>query len=131
MSSIRLLIPLYILLSMCYSATVQGIIRDKRTKEPLIGANVMLKGTSLGSSTDENGFYLIQDVGLGKYSLIVSYIGYEDFEEEISVKSKSSIELDFLLIPQALKHQTTTVTANTRKDKITLVINYWPHRPAV
>ena len=112
MSSIRILIPLYILLSMCYSATVQGIIKDKRTKEPLIGANVMLKGTSLGSSTDENGFYLIQDVGLGKYSLIVSYIGYEDFEEEISVKSKSSIELDFLLIPQALKHQTTTVTAN-------------------
>ena len=47
MLNIRLLLSLYILFSCFYAGTIQGIIKDKRTKQPLIGANVMLKKTQI------------------------------------------------------------------------------------
>ncbi len=56
---------LLICISISYTATIQGILTDKRTGSPLIGANVMLEGISLGSSTDENGFYLISNINKG------------------------------------------------------------------
>ena len=119
MSRNRILILLLSFLSLSFSAIIQGIIKDKRSKQPLIGANVMLKGTSLGSSTDENGFYLIQNIDFGNYMLTVSYIGYEEFEQEVSLKSKTNLELDLLLTPQALEHSATTVTGAKRKEKVT------------
>ena len=56
---------------------IKGKITDRDTKEPLIGANIILEGTSLGAATDLNGDYFIINVPPGKYTLIVSYIGYQ------------------------------------------------------
>lgn len=55
---------------------IAGKITDKSTGEPLIGANVIIIGTSLGSSTDALGQYTILDVPPGIYSVQISYIGY-------------------------------------------------------
>jgi iron complex outermembrane recepter protein len=58
------------------NATVKGKIIDARTKEPLIGATVAIKGTTNGSSTDVNGeFSLITGQKL-PFTLVVSYVGY-------------------------------------------------------
>lgn len=56
---------------------ITGTIIDEETTEPLIGANVILEGTSLGSSTDVDGNFFILNIPPGKYNLIVSYIGYQ------------------------------------------------------
>jgi hypothetical protein len=45
--------------------------------EPLVGANVILEGTSSGAATDINGTYYIFDVQPGTYTLRVNYIGYK------------------------------------------------------
>ena len=45
--------------------------------QPLVGANVILEGTSSGAATDENGTYYIFDVQPGTYTLRVNYIGYK------------------------------------------------------
>ena len=57
---------------------VSGKISDQSTGEPLIGANVMLVGSSLGSATDVNGMYHILNVPPGYYDLKVNMIGYGD-----------------------------------------------------
>ncbi|MCU0471322.1 MAG: TonB-dependent receptor [Arcicella sp.] len=58
------------------NATVKGKIIDARTKEPLIGATVAIKGTTNGSSTDVNGeFSLITGQKL-PFTLVISYVGY-------------------------------------------------------
>jgi hypothetical protein len=54
-----------------------GTLTDRSTKEPLIGADVLLVGTSVGSSTDMNGNYMIINVPPGVYSVRVSMIGYK------------------------------------------------------
>ncbi|MEZ4883497.1 MAG: carboxypeptidase-like regulatory domain-containing protein [Chitinophagales bacterium] len=55
---------------------VEGQITDKETGEPLIGVNVVVKGTTTGTVTDIDGFYRL-DLIADDYTLEVSYIGYE------------------------------------------------------
>jgi hypothetical protein len=56
---------------------IRGVVSDSATGERVPGANVMLKGTSRGASTNNNGFYLISSVPPGKYELVVSAVGYQ------------------------------------------------------
>ncbi len=58
-------------------SVLTGHLRDKKTKEELIGVNVVLLGTSLGTTSDVNGKYRINNVPAGVYSVSISYIGYE------------------------------------------------------
>lgn len=65
--------------------TISGVVSAKSTGEPLLGANVFLKGTNLGAATDENGrFRFVAEVG--KYTLICSYVGYETVAHEIDLE---------------------------------------------
>ncbi|SVD07072.1 uncharacterized protein METZ01_LOCUS359926, partial [marine metagenome] len=67
----------FIFLSSSYSfagvtGKVSGQILDTNTGEPLIGANVILQGTSLGAATDIDGYYHILNVPPGYYDLRVN-----------------------------------------------------------
>lgn len=59
------------------SGKISGHVRDKATKEPLIGANVVIKGTRLGSTTNPDGEYFILNVPPGSYEVSASYLGYQ------------------------------------------------------
>ena len=67
-------------------ALLRGVITDIKTKEPLGGVNVMLKGTYYGAATNSNGEFVISDVSPGSYDVSVQMIGY-------TVKLFSGIEL--------------------------------------
>ena len=55
---------------------IAGVIVDKENGETIIGANVLVDGTGIGSSTDLEGKYIINALAPGSYTLVVSYIGY-------------------------------------------------------
>ena len=56
---------------------IAGKVIDRETGEPLIGANVVLKGLKLGASTDVNGDYFILGIPPGTYTVTASLLGYE------------------------------------------------------
>jgi len=65
---------------------IAGTVIDRSTKEPLIGANVVLVGTSMGSPTDMDGNYMIINVPPSIYSIRISMIGYKTMiTEEVMV----------------------------------------------
>ena len=75
-----------------------GKVVDQQTDEPLIGANVIVVGTSLGAATDVNGSFIISQVPPGSYSVKSSYIGYQDVTvEQIRVVAGLSAEVNFRL----------------------------------
>jgi len=75
---LRLVLPLLFPLAAFAGNTgkIAGVVSDSKTKEPLIGANVVVEGASLGASTDIDGKYVILNVPPGRYSVSVSYVGY-------------------------------------------------------
>ena len=91
-NSIYILIFFFITLESLFSEVghfVSGTITD-RNKEPLVGANIILKGTFLGSTTDMNGFYKIDNIDPGKYTIFVSYIGYRSQDMELYISEFQS-----------------------------------------
>ena len=81
MQLIRFITILYIfqaLLMGGVTGKVSGRVIDSNTNEALIGANVMLVGTSLGAATDEDGYYHILNVPPGFYDLRSNMIGYAE-----------------------------------------------------
>ena len=60
------------------SGTIQGTILDAKTGDPMIGATVMIQGTTTGTTTDFDGNFLLSGVEAGLYTLSVTTIGYEE-----------------------------------------------------
>jgi outer membrane receptor protein involved in Fe transport len=85
------------------TATITGIIKDKKDNAELIGVNVLLKGTSLGAVTDVNGRFTIKNVKPGEYNVEVSYIGYnKTLLTGIKIGPGETKELQVELIPTSI-----------------------------
>ena len=96
---------------------VSGIVSESIDGETLIGVNLLIKGTSLGTSTDEYGEYLIRRIPEGEQILIVSYIGYESIERTINVISGKNTVINFTLKPQTLEGQEVVVSSQASGQK--------------
>ena len=72
--------------------TVTGTVFDANTKETLVGANVKIKGTDVGTITDLDGNFSIS-VNSSKDVLVVSYMGYKTVEQAVEDMGVIKIEL--------------------------------------
>ncbi len=108
-----LLLPLFCLNPMYAQsvATIQGVIQDALTGDPLPGANVLLVGTGFGGSTDIAGKYTVRNVPPGSYTVRVSYIGYRMTTAQLQVQAGETQVHDFKLVAAAIEGETVTVTA--------------------
>jgi TonB-dependent receptor len=96
------------------SGTMKGRVFDKDTKDALPGATVLVKGTSIGASTDLNGNYLIHNVPSGEQSVVVSYIGYTSLTMTVNVPGDQTITKDFFLEATAVQGKVVVVTAQAQ-----------------
>jgi hypothetical protein len=91
---------------------ITGKVVDMRTKEPLIGVNVLIVGLSLGASTNESGNFTIRNVPIGTYNLKFNYIGYTTlFKSDIIVKKVKPALLEVELTEGFIEGEEVTVTA--------------------
>ena len=85
-------------ISFAQSGRISGKVVDQETGDPLVGANVILLGTSLGAATDINGEYVVNNVTAGQYNVKASYIGYQDVTiTNLKVTSGLTAEANFKL----------------------------------
>lgn len=99
------------------NSSIEGYIKDKQTGEPMIGANVVLEGTSMGAATDIDGKYVISNLLPGNYTIHVTYIGYKEQSTKITVIEGKSIRLDFKLELVGIEGETVVVTAQASGQK--------------
>ena len=94
------------------NATVRGFVYDKLSGEPIIFTNVYLKGTQHGTSTDVNGYYSISKIPPGSYTLTVNSLGYEQIDEDISLRKAQILSKKLFISPQAKVLSTFDVSAD-------------------
>ena len=73
--------------------TISGVVKDAANGETLFGATVLLKGTSIGSTTNEYGFYSIS-APEGNYTLTISYLGFTTFEKAINLNADQKLNIE-------------------------------------
>ncbi len=71
------------------TGAIRGHVYDIKTGEAIIFSNVVIDGTTIGTNTDDNGFFTLTDIPVGEQVLKVSYIGYEDQLTNVTIKEQS------------------------------------------
>lgn len=96
------------------SGSLRGSVYDKSTNESLTGANVIVKGTSLGAATDLDGDFIIRNIPVGNYTIVVSYIGYDESTSEVTVVANKSISLEFYLSSTTIGGEEIVITGQAQ-----------------
>ena len=106
-------------------AHIHGHIIDKNTGEHLPYMVVVLKGTTIGVTTESTGHYMIRNVPEGRFTVEVSAVGYKTQSYEVDIKSGRSYEVNFTLEEDLVQIEGVIVSATrsetTRKMSPTLV----------
>ena len=106
-------------------AHIHGHVIDKATGEHLPYMVVVLKGTTIGVTTESTGHYMIRNVPEGRFVVEVSAVGYKTQSREIEIRKGRSYEVNFILEEDHIMLEGTIVSATrsetTRKMSPTLV----------
>ena len=108
---------------------VKGFVYEKTTGEPMMFCNVYLKGTTLGASTDINGFFNITKIPDGDYTIMVTNLGYDTISENLSLRQNQVINKKFYLQESSVMLQAVSITADkieARTETKTSVVNVTP-----
>ena len=105
-------------------ANVFGDVKSDGEHIPF--ANVYVKGTNKGISTDESGHYMLIDLPLGKHTLVAKFIGYKDQEKEIEAVAGETIMVNFELKSELMSLDEIVVTGTKtfqRKTQAPVIVN--------
>lgn len=116
---ILLLLPLGFLSAQ--TGTVAGNIIDGEFVEPMAFANVLVKGTTIGTTSDFDGKYQI-DLEPGNYTIVFSFVGYTTKEiSDVAIKAGEVTPLDVTLGTNSL--ETIVITTSAKRNTETSVLN--------
>lgn len=92
--------------------SLKGTITDKEDGSPLIGVNVLIRGTTFGTASDLDGNYQINNIRPGEYTIEFRYVGFERIVMTgIEIKSGETTEIDVQMGVQAI----------TSEDEVTII----------
>lgn len=89
-----------------------GVVKDKQTNEPLIGANVIINGTNYGAATDIDGKFIILNIPPGRYNVTASMVGYGKVTQtDVTLFIDRTTNIEFTLTDETIEIGQVTVTA--------------------
>ena len=109
--------------------TIKGFVYEESTGEPMMFTNVYLKGTTFGGSTNENGYFNINRIPDGRYTLLITSVGYDTVSETFTLAKGESISRKYFLKETSQQLETVTITADkieARTETKTSVITVTP-----
>lgn len=102
------------------SGNVTGTIIDAETSESAIGANVIVKGSTVGVMTDQNGKFELASVPSGSQTLVISFVGYGAKEIRVNVPAGGTADVGQISIEsQAIGLEEISVIASVAIDRKT------------
>jgi TonB-linked SusC/RagA family outer membrane protein len=117
-SALGLVILLAPTVSWAQDGTITGTVTSESTGDILPGATVQVVGQQLGTVTDVEGTYRITDVPAGEQTILVTFVGFQDREQTITVPAGGTVQVDVTLAAatQELGEVTVTGYRTTRKS---------------
>ena len=105
---------------------IHGHVLDANTGEHLPYVNIYIKGTNIGTVTNESGHYHIENLPIGTHTVVASCMGYKTVEKTATIKShKTNVQLHFEIEENAMVIKDVVVSANRcevdRKEAATIV----------
>lgn len=100
------------------NGVLRGVIKDSLSLEVLPFANVLIKELGTGVSTNVRGYFVIPSISSGKkYSVQVSFVGYQSKTKSVLIESGKITELEILLNPTTIQMQAIEKIERIREEK--------------
>jgi hypothetical protein len=117
MIKLGFLFSLLLIISSSYSqkSTISGYIKDSKTGEVLIGANIYVEEIKRGVATNLYGFYSLT-LDNGEYNLKTSYLGYQDKKTKLSLSEAKTWDIE--LLPAGVMMEAFTVEAEQGDENV-------------
>jgi hypothetical protein len=91
MNRLLLFFPLWFLTFSDFASDLKGFVKETKTGEPLPGASVYLKNTTVGTLSGLDGSYTLKGVTPAKYTLVISFLGYRTVEKEVVINDQNAV----------------------------------------
>lgn len=100
------------------TGSIVGLLTDKEfNNEPLAFANVIIKGQNTGTTSDFDGLYALEDLPVGTYTIIYSFVGYETVEiDNITVEQDKVTTVNVPMGASAATLEEVVITTTVRKE---------------
>ena len=99
------------------NGSIAGKLTDKDyNNEPLAFANVLIKGTTTGTTSDIDGLYGFENLSAGSYTLIYSFVGYETQEISVEVVAGKVTTVNVPMSASSASLDEVVITTTTRKE---------------
>jgi iron complex outermembrane receptor protein len=125
-------ILLFLIISVFTANAQNGNIRGKVSTQdgkPAAFVSIILKNINKGTSSDENGTFLIKNVKEGSYTVITQFVGLQSQEKEVTVIAGQTVNLDFILAENAQQLSEVTVTEYRSANEKNVTIGKVAIRP--
>lgn len=99
------------------NANVRGYVYDSDTGEPILYGNVILEGTTIGTTTDFNGFYNLSGLEAGTYKLQATYLGYDTATVEIVLRENSILNKSLYIKESGVNLGTINISAQKTENR--------------
>ncbi len=103
-------------LSWSQTASIRGQVTEYGTEDPLPGVSIYLEGTQIGAISNTNGYYHIEGIPVGKYTLVASAIGYYVISKEVELAADQQLEVNFNMIESITTLAEVTVMTSGRSS---------------
>lgn len=100
------------------AGTIHGFVREKETREPIIMGNVWIEGTTIGTTTNAKGYYVLPALPPGTYEIYFRYMGFKTEIINKFIGENDDIELNIYLELETLLMEEVVVTAERDKRKL-------------
>jgi hypothetical protein len=116
--AIILVVINYSSIAIAQTGIIKGVVKESSTGETLPGANVIIEGTTIGSSTDFDGEFIIKGLNPGVYNIKATFISFnEKIIANVEVKSGSETTINIELEDAALTISSVTIEGRKRRDR--------------
>jgi len=95
---------------------IKGVVTDADNGESVIGCNIILQGTTIGTVTDLDGNYVLKNLPPGSYNIIFSFISYNKNIQKVEIGKNTELKLDVKLSSSTQVIKDVVVTAKRRTD---------------
>lgn len=105
------------------AGNIKGTVRDGKSGETLVGAQLLIQGTTRGTITDFDGNFVLTDIAKGSYNLVVAFISYENQIIKVDVPENGDVGLVIELLPVSIDVGEVQVMARKRSNTEVALMN--------
>jgi len=99
------------------TGTLRGNVYDTETGEPVLYCTIQLAGTTIGTTTDFDGFFTITNIPEGTYRLVVTYIGFDSLSQEVVIGANKIVYERLNLTANSVQLSTVDISAQKEKAR--------------